>query len=53
MLSDVHVYKQSHWLQSENIAMFRYIPGKRRDIPCYSAIFRDIPEYSVIFRHIP
>ena len=34
MLSDVHVYKrQSHWLQSENIVMFRYIPGKYRDIP--------------------
>ena len=49
MLSDVHVYKQSHWLQSENIVMFRYIPGKYRDIP----IFRDIPAYSVIFRHIP
>ena len=53
MLSDVHVYKQSHWLQSENIVMFRYIPGKYRDIPLYSAIFRDIPPYSVIFRHIP
>ena len=33
--------------------MFRYIPGKYRDIPWYSGIFRDIPAYSVIFRHIP
>ena len=47
MLSDVHVYKQSHWLQSENIVMFRYIPGKYRDIPPYSVIFRDIPAFRV------
>jgi hypothetical protein len=33
--------------------MFRYIPGKWRDIPPYSAIFRDIPPYSAIFRDIP
>jgi hypothetical protein len=31
--------------------MFRYIPGKCRDIPWY--IFRDIPPYSVIFSYIP
>ena len=47
------VYKQSHWLQSENIVMFRYIPGKYRDIPWYSVIFRHIPWYSAIFRDIP
>ena len=54
MLSDVHVYKQSHgyhrkisWCSGifrENVVIFR-------DIPPYSVIFRHIPWYSVIFRH--
>ena len=64
MLSDVHVYKQSHgyhlkilWCSGIFREKCRDIPwssGIFRDIPAYSvysAIFRDIPLYSVIFRH--
>jgi hypothetical protein len=56
MLSDVHVYKQSHgyhrkilWCSGifrENAVIFRVIPP-------YSVIFRHIPWYSAIFRDIP
>ena len=45
------MFINSHMGTIGNIVMFRYIPGKCRDIPCYSATFRDIPPYSVIFRH--
>jgi hypothetical protein len=47
------MFINSRRLPSENIVMFRYIPGKCHDIPWYSGIFRDIQAYSVIFRHIP